>query len=100
MNPAQANATPDTNLETQDAVFELTGPTATGSRAPIPFTSNLPCTSDCPETETATFEKSKSTQRIMSRTSKAGADGARPTGMRGAWKAIQELGNMHLRDEI
>ncbi len=48
MNPKDATATPNPALGTQPPVFALTGATATGTGAPLPFTSYLPCVTDCP----------------------------------------------------
>lgn len=54
LNPAAAEAIPDPAIATQAPVFPVTGSkTATGTKAPVPFTSGLPCTSDCPVTSTS-----------------------------------------------
>ncbi|KAM7197933.1 Fasciclin domain containing protein [Naviculisporaceae sp. PSN 640] len=57
LNPAAAAATPDPAIGTQAPVFPVTGSkTATGTKVPVPFTTGLPCTSDCPITSSAVSE--------------------------------------------
>lgn len=48
LNPDAADARPNPALPSQPPVFALTGATATGTAAPTPFASALPCTSGCP----------------------------------------------------
>ncbi|KAH8886397.1 Fasciclin-domain-containing protein [Thozetella sp. PMI_491] len=48
LNPNAATATPDISVGTQAPVFTLTGDTSVGTEQPVPFTSYLPCTTDCP----------------------------------------------------
>lgn len=52
LSPDHANARPDVTATAQSPVLTPSGATATGTKAPVPFTSDLPCTSDCPETQT------------------------------------------------
>ena len=50
LSPDYPYARPDVNATAQRPVLTPTGATATGTAAPTPFTSDLPCTADCPET--------------------------------------------------
>jgi uncharacterized surface protein with fasciclin (FAS1) repeats len=53
LSPDHAYARPDVTATAQPPVLTPSGATVIGTAAPIPFTSDLPCTTDCPETETA-----------------------------------------------
>ncbi|KAM7189950.1 FAS1 domain containing protein [Rhypophila sp. PSN 637] len=60
LNPDARAATPDPAIGTQAPVFPVTGTkTAVGTKAPVPFTSDFPCTVDCP-ISTASSEPSGS----------------------------------------
>ena len=61
LDPGHAAAAPDTALQTQAPLFTpVAGQSATGTDAPTPFTSALPCTADCRVSATATGLKSSS----------------------------------------
>ncbi|KAK0611640.1 FAS1 domain-containing protein [Immersiella caudata] len=64
LSPDHADARPDVTATAQRPVITPSGATVTGTAAPVPFTSNLPCTSDCPET--ATFNDKAPTARPTS----------------------------------
>ncbi|KAK4098054.1 Fasciclin-domain-containing protein [Parathielavia hyrcaniae] len=52
LSPDESDARPDVSLTTaQPPVYTLVGATATGTTAPTPFTSDLPCTASCPVPE-------------------------------------------------
>ncbi|KAK3939747.1 Fasciclin-domain-containing protein [Diplogelasinospora grovesii] len=55
LNPAASAATPDPAIGTQAPVFPAAsgGASGTGTAAPVPFTTALPCTADCPVTTAA-----------------------------------------------
>lgn len=48
LNPALPDARPIPTMIAQLPAFKLSGSTSTGSKVPVPFTSALPCTADCP----------------------------------------------------
>ncbi|KAL0936192.1 beta-ig-h3 fasciclin [Colletotrichum truncatum] len=50
LNVNSNNTSPNVTAVTQAPVFTLTGNTETGTAAPTPFASALPCTTDCPVT--------------------------------------------------
>ena len=95
MNPKDATATPNPALGTQPPVFSLTGATATGTGAPLPFTSYLPCVTDCPAptkssapNQNSSVAKSSpagsSSAGVTTSSSKAAAAGPRCTGVSAA----------------
>lgn len=47
LNPAEPDAHPIPTMIGQPPAFKLSGSTSTGNRIPVPFTSALPCTTDC-----------------------------------------------------
>ncbi|KAF9871420.1 beta-ig-h3 fasciclin [Colletotrichum karsti] len=50
LNVNSNNTSPNVSAVTQTPVFTLIGETETGTAAPTPFASALPCTTDCPVT--------------------------------------------------
>lgn len=83
LNPDNASQEPDPAEATQAPAFGLTGATSTGARAPTPFTSALPCTSDCPITSTEGGDSSTTSTRLRTTRSNGGAVGAKCTGLAG-----------------
>lgn len=75
---------PDEDAKTQAPAFNqpATGAqTSTGTKVPVPFTSYLPCTTECPvPTETASVQVVATTSRPVSTRTSSG-EGARCTGM-------------------
>ncbi|KAJ0348250.1 hypothetical protein COL154_011938 [Colletotrichum chrysophilum] len=53
LNVNSNNTTPNVTAVTQAPVFTVTGSAETGTAAPTPFVSALPCTTDCPVTGSA-----------------------------------------------
>lgn len=82
LNPAEPDARPIPTMIAQLPAFELSGSTSTGSKVPVPFTSALPCTADCPvSTDGDTYTPPTSTP-----TDNGGAEVLAPkcTGLAGA----------------
>lgn len=92
LNPDAAAVKPNPDIGTQPPVFALTGATATGSRVAVPFTTDLPCTQDCPVTTSAasgnaTGEATATATSSLRSSSSHGGGGAslpRCTGLVGA----------------
>ena len=90
LNPDAAAVKPNPDIGTQPPVFPLTGATATGSRVAVPFTTDLPCTQDCPVTTSASNNATEeatatSTSSLRSSSSRCGGAGLpRCTGLVGA----------------
>jgi transforming growth factor-beta-induced protein len=82
LNPDNDGANPDTALDTQVPVFPITGATATGTAAPTPFVSNLPCTTNCP------VKTGSNSTGVSSSTSRDGVAPARCTGLAGLGMGI------------
>lgn len=82
LNPDKAAADPDVTLNTQTPVFPLQGATSTGTAAPTPFASALPCTISCPVTDSPSGTVSAATGSPSSSTN--GVAPARCTGLAGA----------------
>lgn len=80
MNPAEPDARPVPTLFAQPPAFELSGSTSTGKRVPVPFTSALPCFSDCP----TIFDALPTPKRTSTQNGGVGAFGPRCTGLGGA----------------
>ncbi|KAK2600545.1 hypothetical protein N8I77_010072 [Diaporthe amygdali] len=82
LNPAQSDARPTPSMMVQPPAFALVGSTSTGNRVPVPFTSALPCTADCPP---PTHAAAQSTSvRLPIDNSVAGGLVAECTGLMGA----------------
>ncbi|KAB5528949.1 FAS1 domain-containing protein [Coniochaeta sp. 2T2.1] len=93
LNPDAPGVQPDPAVGTQPPVFPQTGATSTGSRVATPFLTALPCTVSCPVPTTAgpnvteaasttsTGSSSSSSAGVRTTSSKAGARGARQTGL-------------------
>jgi transforming growth factor-beta-induced protein len=76
LDPDRAAAVPNVDLATQPPLFTpVPGQDKTGSDAPTPFTSALPCTADCPV--------ATKTGGVKSSSSKDGVAGPRCTGVVG-----------------
>jgi len=74
LDPGRAGAVPDTALQTQAPLFTpVAGKSATGTDAPTPFTSALPCTAECTVLTT--------TGGVRSTSSSGGGVAARCTGL-------------------
>ena len=82
LNPDNADANPDVTQNTQTPVFPLQGATSTGTAAPTPFASALPCTISCPVTNSPSGSVSAATSKPSS--SSNGVPPARCTGLGGA----------------
>lgn len=86
LNPAEPDARPIPSMRAQLPAFKLSGSTSTGSKVPVPFTSALPCTADCPM---STDEDTYSTRERSTPTDNGGAEALAPkcTGLAGAMGA-------------
>ncbi|KAK3317718.1 FAS1 domain-containing protein [Cercophora scortea] len=87
LNPAAASARPDVSLTSQRPVFTATALSPTGTAAPTPFTSNLPCIVGCPipEATPATTSTEHYGDGVVRATSSRGNVAApRCTGLSGA----------------
>ncbi|TPX17600.1 uncharacterized protein E0L32_012110 [Thyridium curvatum] len=100
LNPDAAGQLPDPRATAQPPAFPQTGATSTGSKAPTPFTSALPCTANCPTPTTSSSSsatgngRSSSASGLRTSTPTNGGGGARCTGM--AVAAVAAAGAMGL----
>ncbi|KAK4197541.1 FAS1 domain-containing protein [Triangularia verruculosa] len=78
LNPDEFAETPDLEAKSQTPVFQVSkgAETRTGTRVPAPFTTWLPCTTDCPE---PTVEAN--TQRTATTTGRNGVNSQSSSGM-------------------
>ncbi|KAK3689482.1 FAS1 domain-containing protein [Podospora appendiculata] len=87
LSPAVASARPDVSLTSQRPVFSATASSPTGTAAPTPFTSDLPCTVDCPvpdATPIATSTDESGDGVVRTTSSRGNVAAARCTGLPGA----------------
>jgi len=92
LNPGNQSALPDLRPEvrSQTPVITPTGATSTGIRVPTPWTSDLPCTRDCPEPEPTDYPTSTSTTRRPAVTKNFAP--AQFTGLTGSGLGLAALG--------
>ncbi|KAK0726204.1 FAS1 domain-containing protein [Apiosordaria backusii] len=78
LNPDEFAEVPDLEAKSQTPVFQVSkgAETRTGTRVPAPFTTWLPCTSDCPEPTV-----DASTQRTATTTGRNGVNSQSSTGL-------------------
>lgn len=83
LNPVEANTRPVPPMVAQPPAFALIGSTSTGNRFPVPFTSALPCTADCPRpTHAKTIRPAPLSSPVDNGV--AGGPGPKCTGLMGA----------------
>ncbi|KAK3385144.1 FAS1 domain-containing protein [Podospora didyma] len=88
LSPDSDNAKPNVTATAQNPVFTPKGATETGSAAPTPFITQLPCTVSCPVSQptggAGTGGGAAGEAGVRSTSSKGGVPAARCTGMAGA----------------
>ncbi len=92
LSPSAPAALPNPALASQAPVLPATGATSTGTGAPTPFTSALPCTSACPVAASSSAASNATSTTVQSRSS-AGA-GATIGPLQTAFPVVGSIGSM------